>query len=419
MSHGGARSGGTASVTTVGGACKGWLAGLAELASAPKAAAATAPGASPVSTAPANIVKGRLKWAWLWSAIWLVYLAQPIQTAWHRDSPALRALGTAAVGLFGVLFAAFWGMRPPRQRGWEIPRRFRLGVLAVQVVLIGSAVPAVGEDALGMLLYVAVTGFFAVSLRYATAISGSAILLALVLPHVVPGWEPDYNLVFGIFAASVAMWGILQIVERNFQLAAAHSEIARLAVADERNRFARDLHDLLGHSLTVITVKAELAGRLVRLAPERAEAEVAELEGIARGALRDVRDAVAGYREVVLAEELASARTVLSAAGIEAELPDRVDQVPADPRELFGWAVREGVTNVVRHSSAKRCRIRVTRNEVEITDDGRGPSRVAADGLAAPGHGLAGLRERAEDVGGSLSVGRSPEGGFALSVRVP
>jgi len=402
----GSHGGGAASVAAVGSAYRGWVAGAADAAVSPK------------TTAPANIVRGRMKWGWVWSTIWLVYLAQPIQTAWRHDSPGLRALGTVAVGLFAILFIlAFWGMRQLRRHNRSISLALRLGVLAAQVTLMAAAIPAAGEDALAMLVYIAVTGFFAVPLRFAAVISGSAILLALVLPHVVPGWEPEYNLVFGIFAASLAMWGILQIVQRNIQLAAAHSEIARLAVADERNRFARDLHDILGHTLTVITVKAELAGRLVRLAPERAEAEIAEMEGLAREALRGVRDAISGYREVVLAGELASARTVLAAAGIEAELSDRVDQVPADRQELFGWVVREGVTNVVRHSTAKRCRIRITPSEVEVTDDGRGPEKVPAGGLA--GHGLAGLRERAEAAGGSLSVGRSPEGGFALRVRVP
>jgi two-component system sensor histidine kinase DesK len=298
-------------------------------------------------------------------------------------------------------------------------------VLVVQVALAAATAPAIGEQALGMLVYVVVAAFFAVPTRAALAISGSSILLALGLPHLVPGWEPVYQLAFTIFVTTVAMWGILQIVERNFQLAAAHSEIARLAVADERNRFARDLHDILGHTLTVVTVKAELAGRLVRLAPERAEAEIAELEGIARQALHDVRDAVAGYREVVLAGELASARTALAAAGIEAELPDSGDHVPADRQEVFAWVVREGVTNVIRHSSAKRCWIRITPDEVEVADDGRGPSPDKPESWtqpeepAGPGHGLAGLRERAELVGGSLSVGRSAAGGFALAVRVP
>jgi two-component system, NarL family, sensor histidine kinase DesK len=427
MSYGGAHGGGAASVATVGRstgrAYKGWVAGAAEVA----APAKSPPTASAPLPAPANIVRGRLRWAWLWSTIWLIYLAEPVRTAWRNDSPALRALGTVTVGLFAVIFiVAFWGMRLLRRRDLQISGALRWGVLAVQVALAAAAIPAIGQQALGMLVYVVITAFFAVPTRAAVLISGGSILLALVVPQLVAGWEPTYQLPFTIFVASVAMWGILQIVQRNFQLAEAHSEIARLAVADERNRFARDLHDILGHTLTVITVKAELAGRLVRLAPERAEAEIAELEGIARGALHDVRDAVAGYREVVLAGELASARTVLSAAGIEAELADRLDQVPADRQELFGWVVREGVTNVVRHSSAKRCRIRITPTEVEITDDGRGPSPAAAPEAwisagapERPGHGLAGLRERAEAAGGSLSVGRSAEGGFALRVRVP
>jgi two-component system, NarL family, sensor histidine kinase DesK len=426
---GGAHGGGAVSVATVGRiAYRGWAAGAAEIAEA--------------GPAPANIVKGRLRWAWLWSTIWLVYLVQPIQTAWRHDSAALRVLGTVAVGLFAILFiVAFWGMRLLRRRGVQISRGLRLGVLAAQVALILAAGPAIGEDALGMLVYLVVTAFFAVPTRAAMAIAGSALLLVVVLPHLVHGWEPEYNLAFSVFATSIAMWGILQIVERNFQLAAAHSEIARLAVADERNRFARDLHDILGHTLTVITVKAELAGRLVRLAPERAEAEIADLEGIARQALQDVRAAVSGYREMTLAGELASASTALSAAGIEADLPDTVDSVPVrgpgprrfgravavrpgvaaeqdfgfERQEVFAWVVREGVTNVVRHSAAKRCRIRVTANEVEIADDGRGPSE-APDGA---GHGLAGLRERAEAAGGTMSVGRSAEGGFLLRVRVP
>lgn len=393
------------SVATVGKAAdRGWVAGASEIAPSAR------------TTAPANVVQGRLKYAWIWSAIWLVYLAEPIRVAWRNDSLELRGLGIVAIGLFAALFiAAFWGMRLLRRRGLEISRGLRWGVLAVQVALVAAAVPAISEDALGMLVYVVVTAFFAVPTPAAMSISAGSILLALVLPHLVPGWDPVNQLAFTIFVTSVAMWGILQIVERNFQLAAAHSEIARLAVADERNRFARDLHDILGHTLTVITVKAELAGRLVRLAPERAEAEIADLEGIARHALQDVRSAVSGYREITLAGELASARTALSAAGIEADLPDTVDQLPAERQEVFAWVVREGVTNVVRHSSAKRCRIRVTADEVEISDDGRGPSRTP-DGAA---HGLAGLHERAQAAGGSMSVGRSAEGGFLLRVRVP
>ena len=115
---------------------------------------------------------------------------------------------------------------------------------------------------------------------------------------------------------------MVQLIQRNMQLAAARNELTRLALADERNRFARDLHDILGHSLTVVAVKAELAGRLASLDPARAEAEIGDVERIARQALADVRAAAGGYREVTLDGELASARTALAAAGIEADLPD-------------------------------------------------------------------------------------------------
>ena len=153
-------------------------------------------------------------------------------------------------------------------------------------------------------------------------------------------------------------------------------------------RIARDLHDLLGHSLTAVTVKAQLAGRLVGRDDTRAAAEMHEVERLSRQALADVRAAVAGYREVSLAVEVATAREVLGAAGIAADLPGAVDEVPAELRELFGWAVREGVTNAVRHSGAKRVRVQVTPSSVEVTDDGRRRSGPAG------GSGLAGLAER-------------------------
>ena len=157
---------------------------------------------------------------------------------------------------------------------------------------------------------------------------------------------------------------------------------------EERNRFARDLHDILGHSLTVVAIKAELAGRLARVAPERAEAEIADVERIAREALADVRAAAAGYREVTLASELASARTALTAAGIQADLPANVADIPPWQQQVFGWAIREGVTNVVRHSGATCCSIRVAGPEIEITDDGCGPAgRCRATGLGATGFG--------------------------------
>ncbi|NAZ82605.1 hypothetical protein GTR02_12320 [Kineococcus sp. R8] len=203
------------------------------------------------------------------------------------------------------------------------------------------------------------------------------------------------------------------MISRGRELAVAQQDLARLAVAEERGRFSRDLHDLLGHSLTVITLKAELAGRLLELDPARAATEVADVERLARTALADVRSALEGFREVTVATELAAAGQALAAAGVEAHLPGAVDEVAEETSELFGWVVREGVTNVVRHSGARHCWIELTASSVAVCDDGTGPRPGAGDG-----HGIGGLADRVQRAGGALTVGRSAQGGFRLGVSL-
>ena len=218
---------------------------------------------------------------------------------------------------------------------------------------------------------------------------------------------------FTIPLTALAMWGFFGVIRTNQALADARSEVARLAAENERTRIARDLHDLLGHSLTTITVKAGLARRLTeRNDNERAAVEIAEVEELSRRSLAEVRAVVAGHREVTLAGEIATAREVLRAAGIVAELPGSVDTVDASLSELFGWVAREGVTNVVRHARAAHCAIRVDRNWIEIADDGRG-------GVAGAGNGLTGLRERVEAAGGTVHVEGAPFKGWRLRVEVP
>jgi two-component system sensor histidine kinase DesK len=236
--------------------------------------------------------------------------------------------------------------------------------------------------------------------------------LGVVLPMIVPGWTSPGDLLPSLLLACFAAFGIGMVIERNAQLAQAREQLVDLAVSRERERVARDVHDILGHSLTVITVKAELAGRLLEAVPgtERARSELADAERLAREALADVRATVSGLREISLTGELVSARRALEAAGIAADLPTAVDVVPARHRELFAWALREGVTNVVRHSGASRCGVRLTADCVEVRDDGRGPG---ADG---GGSGLAGLRTRAAAAGARLETERPPEGGFLLRV---
>jgi two-component system sensor histidine kinase DesK len=185
---------------------------------------------------------------------------------------------------------------------------------------------------------------------------------------------------------------------------------ARLAVDDERTRIARDLHDLLGQSLTVITVKAELAQKLLAVDVERARAEIVDLERIGREALVDIREAVSGYREISLAGELERARVALTAAEIEADLPSSTDEVPSELRELFAWTVREGITNVLRHARASRCEVTFTPTSAEVRDDGQ-----AGHSPDDHGYGLAGLRERAAEVAATVET-RELSPGFSLSV---
>ena len=239
------------------------------------------------------------------------------------------------------------------------------------------------------------------------------------MAYRVSGWDRDSGVSLSIFLAVLAVGGGMLASRRSKDLSAARRENARLMVEEERNRMARDLHDILGHSLTVITVKAELAGRLIEVAPDRAKSEIDALETLAREALSDVRRAVEGFREISLAGELARAREALTTAGIEPRLPRAVEAVPADLRELYAWGVREGVTNVIRHSRATSCTITIDRTGLRIADNGSGAHDSSGTGAGnGAGNGLRGLRERAAAVGGTLAT-RSVESGFEVHVSVP
>ncbi|WP_067803324.1 sensor histidine kinase [Actinomadura formosensis] len=198
---------------------------------------------------------------------------------------------------------------------------------------------------------------------------------------------------------------------------AARDALARLAVTEERLRFSRDLHDLLGHSLSLIAVKSELAMRLARDDPDRAGAEMADVRRAARDALREVRAAVRGYRAVELDAELAGVRAVLEAAGVRCAIGDPPDGLPPEVRSVLAWVIREGATNVIKHSEARHCSIALTLYGgsvvVEMRNDG---VRGAETG---EGSGLTGLTERAAVLGGEITAGRHGRDGFLLRAAVP
>jgi two-component system, NarL family, sensor histidine kinase DesK len=269
--------------------------------------------------------------------------------------------------------------------------------------------------------------------------------VVLIVVHHYPSGNIFSVLVIAPLAALFA-YSASRRADTLDMLRRTRAELARAAAAEERLRIARDLHDLLGHSLSLITLKAELAGRVLGADPDRAAREIAELESVARQSLSDVREAVAGFRQPDLAGELVAARQLLDAAGIASQIaaPD-TSALPQPVDAALAWAVREGTTNVVRHSRATKVSIRVSTGpdaaSAEVSDNGpavpaetgrlggptapvpaTGPHGLAALGRVLPpfaGSGLAGLAERIRGLGGELAAGNLEPQGFLLRVVVP
>jgi two-component system sensor histidine kinase DesK len=202
------------------------------------------------------------------------------------------------------------------------------------------------------------------------------------------------------------------------KLRMANEEIEQLAAVAERERIARDLHDVLGHTLSVIVLKAELAGRLIERDPQRAAQEIADVEKTARTALSEVREAIGGYRSQGLPAEMELARTTLQAAGVTLACETPLPHLRAAEETVLCLAVREAVTNIVRHAQATQCRIGFSTSidgyhSLVITDDGTHPKLHELH----EGNGLRGMRERVQSLGGRLSISTDP--GVTLLIELP
>ncbi|SEB77388.1 two-component system, NarL family, sensor histidine kinase DesK [Paramicrobacterium humi] len=231
-------------------------------------------------------------------------------------------------------------------------------------------------------------------------------------------WSLSSALLFGFASvmAGVSTYLIRYLVDTVAELRATRRRLAGIAVTEERQRFSRDLHDLLGHTLSVIVVKAEAIRRFAASDTDAVISHAQGIEDVGRTALADVRQAVAGYRRMTLADELDNAEQALADAGVDSVITMPLPKLAADVDALFGWVVREAATNTLRHARASRCSFRVAAHDgeatIEIADNGRGA-------LAAEwGSGLRGLRERVARLGGTLDVD-SDARGFVLTVRVP
>ena len=343
------------------------------------------------------------------------YVGAVAFSIWQITTDQSRAVAVAAIVDIAVFTVVLGFLQVQSPDDMHEPRRLRLvGVLAA---LAASLTPLGGPSVMYIMTVSGVAGQ-SVRKRAAIAFIGSAALGVLAV-GVIHKFDIRENFQSVVIALIVGLFtfGAKRLMDTNDELVAARGEIANLAVTNERLRIARDLHDLLGHSLTVIRAKSELASRLGVSNPERAAKEMSEVESVARQALVDVREAVASYRRPTLAGERANARMALAAAGITADFTDDAVALSPEADETLAWVLREAVTNVVRHSGAMRCHVRTAYDgdavRLEVVDEGTGPAPTRVDGS-----GLTGLRERVAAVGGTLEVGEL-EGGFGVVARVP
>jgi two-component system sensor histidine kinase DesK len=352
-----------------------------------------------------------------WAAIWLVFLGYPISDiigAGYSPTKAVIAW-ICLIGFAATYLLAMWICL-------SLVPRIATGALLIPLLVVfveGITLTVVfrGQWS-GILVYCGVAAGWTLRWRFLVP-----VLLALGAFMVVSGaligydWADLGFLSFLTVALGFTMLAFRRLIATVIELRTARAEVARLAISDERLRISRDVHDILGHSLSVIALKAQVARRLMESDPAAAADAMSDVESVARESLVEVRGMVTGYRQRSLADELQGARDVLDAAGIAFAVTRDTTVPPAPVDSLLAWTVREGVTNVLRHSRAHHCEISLSSSDtgftVAIVDDGVG-------GVAnAGGTGLHGLRERVGAAGGRVDAGPGDRGGFRLQAYVP
>ena len=357
-------------------------------------------------------------------------LAWLVMLGYNVTSTALRPPGLGAhaevfllaLAAFAGIYIWYWTRVIYARHTWQSVLIAAGGMVVINLALIFAAGPDGANGLSYDFIYVVVVLAYGLPWRAGVA---ACFLAAALAAGVNLLFRSSVDATTGVtvlvFLIGLGMVGVREMRRSIFELKNARDEMARLAVGEERLRFARDLHDLLGHSLSAIVLKSEVARGLMAKDPQGAAAAVEDIEQVARNALRDVRDAVAGYRETNLAVELAGAREMLESAGISVRWEEAGGDLPTEAETVLAWAVREGATNVLRHSRARECMVTLDQRDgsavLEMVDDGVGDSAPTADGER--GNGLRGLGERVEAVGGEMIAAPVEGRGFRLAVRVP
>jgi two-component system, NarL family, sensor histidine kinase DesK len=351
------------------------------------------------------------------SVLVLGFLSDPfhqiVRASWSVEH---RALAVAGLVAFGLCFVTTVWRNTPTMHANRSPYTVSVGVI------LGVALFATGLNWLtGLCIYV-----MAMLLCNCGRRLWLPIVVAVPVAHVVldqiasqRGIRDSIAVAVPVLLIGAVQAAFYQQIRAKVELARARTDLARLAVTEERLRISRDLHDILGQRLSALSLKAELAARLVGRDPGRAVNEMGEVADVARQALSDVRETVSGYRALTLAAEVETARALLSAAGLTVEVVYTGEALPEPVDECAGALVREAVTNVIRHASAKRCTIRIERDADMATVEVRNSSAVLATiATVSYGNGLTGLAERLASIGGTLWTG-SERGDFVVRARIP
>jgi two-component system sensor histidine kinase DesK len=372
----------------------------------------------------------------LFTGIWLLYLIGPIVDLFtgHYSAP-YQWSGLAIL----VVFAAIYVTIVPR---WPLSPRYAVhSLVAMAALAVAACVAFGGLGAVALWIFMGSACGLLVTSRVwaARAVTGCIVgyVVFSVTGHV--SMADFLGDLLPVVFVGFCMIGLRRQVELTQELSRAREEVMQLAASEERLRLARDMHDLTGQSLSMITLKSELAARLLGRLPASAERdrvrdEIDQVAAVSRQTLRDIREAISGYRRPTLAVEIITARTALASAGIaardDAELTMLSGTFDPDTEAALAWCLREAVTNVVRHSGASNCYISLTRRagamSLTVRDDGTGhtPSGSCGTQLSAAGSmphssGLRGMSERLSAVGGTLEIRPDLHPGFSLTAAVP
>ena len=339
---------------------------------------------------------------YIWLAYLIFFLWDPITG--HAGVREWILTGGGIAGFLSFYFTYFHACRP-----WNL---FCVAGIAV----LGMLYAPFNSGAACFFIYASTMLPFVVETELA-AVLGIALIVSIA---VLEGWllHISNGFIFpATFLSTFIGAGNVFFAQRNRhieKLRMANAEIEHLAKVAERERIARDLHDVLGHTLSLITLKSELAGKLIDRDPQQAQAEIRDVEQTARQALADVRQAIRGYRSKGLEAEIKQARTTLETAGLQVEVHSARVELPATHESVLALVLREAVTNVVRHAQASRCHVRLERVngdcQLEVHDDGRGGDQVE-------GNGLRGMRERVQALGGTVQ--RDTSNGTRLEISLP